>query len=291
MPSNKLKDEEHKKIIEISSDPEYRDLTPWQIVPRLADKGIYIASEATFYRVLKKTQLLAHRSEVLPRRNFRPKELVAVAPNQVWSWDITYLRSNILGQFFYLYLAIDIYSRKIVAWEIAEKENSEISSKMIRKACLAEGVQRDQLFIHSDNGGPMKGATMLATLQKLGIMPSFSRPRVSDDNAFSESLFKTIKYSSQYPRRPFASVDEAKLWFRSFKDWYNETHLHSGINFVTPAIRHAMLDGPVLAKRKKVYENARRAMPNRWHGQIRNWNPVPYVSLNAVKAIEQKEFA
>lgn len=266
-------------------------MTPKQIVPRLADKGIYIASESTFYKVLKSKQLLAHRSEVLPRRNSRPKELVAVAPNQVWSWDITYLKSNIMGQFFYLYLAIDIYSRKIVAWEIAERENSETSSKMIRKACLAEGVQRHQLFIHSDNGGPMKGATMLATLQKLGVLPSFSRPRVSDDNAFSESLFKTIKYNSRYPRKPFESVDEAKVWFRGFKDWYNETHLHSGINFVTPATRHAMLDGKVLEKRKKVYLAAKAAHPSRWRRGLRNWNPVPYVSLNAVRSGEQKEFA
>lgn len=281
MPGNKLNTEEREQILKIACSAEFRDKTPWQIVPTLADRGIYIGSEASFYRILRQEKLLAHRQSSNPPRHERPKELVAIKPNQVWSWDITYLKSNVLGKFYYLYLAMDIYSRKIVAWDIAEQEKSEISSKMIRKACLSEGVQRHQLFIHSDNGGPMKGATMLATLRRLGVLPSFSRPRVSDDNAFSESLFKTMKYSSYYPRKPFSSVEEAKEWFRFFLDWYNNRHLHSGIKYVSPAVRHQMKDSVILMQRRAVYEEAKTKNPLRWVQKPRNWEPVPFVILNA----------
>jgi putative transposase len=180
--------------------------------------------------------------------------MIAHAPNQVWSWDITYLRSRIMGMFFYLYLVIDIFSRKIVGWEVSDHESSELAADMIGQACRAEGVQENQLFIHSDNGGPMKGATMLATLRRLGVLPSFSRPSVSDDNAYSEALFRTLKYRPWYPNKPFSSIEEAEAWVTEFVRWYNTEHLHSGICFVTPECRHQGHDILVLEKRKRVYE-------------------------------------
>ena len=188
-PANKLTPEERQWIVEVCNQPEYQSLPPSQIVPMLADQGAYIGSESTCYRVLREEDQINRRGHAeVPRNVSKPKGYKADGPNQVYSWDITYLASALKGSFYYLYLIVDIYSRKIVGWEVHEKESAAHASLLIRKACLAEGVQPDQLVLHSDNGSPMKGATMLATLQKLGVTPSFSRPSVSDDNPYSESL-------------------------------------------------------------------------------------------------------
>ncbi len=168
----------------------------------------------------------------------------------------------------------------IVAWRVEEIESAEIAAQMIQEACLRYGVDRNQLVIHSDNGGPMKGATLLATLQALGIIPSFSRPRVSDDNPYSEALFRTLKYRPEYPGRPFEGLQEAKAWMQAFVRWYNHEHRHSGIKFVTPASRHAGEAEQILMKRKEVYAQAKRRNPSRWSGSTRNWDPIVEVRLN-----------
>jgi len=159
---------------------------------------------------------------------------------------LTYLASTIKGSFYRLYLIEDIYSRKIVGWEIHDNETAEHASVLISKACLAEGIHKKGLVLHSDNGSPMKGATMLATLQKLGIVPSFSRPSVSDDNPFSESTFRTLKYTPSYPNKPFDTIQAARKWVDEFVTWYNETHRHSSIKFVTPGQRHRGEDGVIV---------------------------------------------
>lgn len=282
-PANQLSLEEKKKIIEISCSAEFRDKTPWEIVPTLADRGVFIASESSFYKILRQERMLSHRLNCSPPKHSRPKELIAHAPNQVWSWDITYLKSPVLGQFYYLYMVIDIYSRKIIDWEVKEYQSEDIAAQMMARACFTEGIEARQLFIHSDNGGPMKGATMLATLQKLGVVPSFSRPNVSDDNAYSESLFRTLKYRPSYPTRAFHSMEEAKTWVAVFVQWYNFEHLHSGIKFVTPASRHNLDDTRLLENRKKVYEKAKRKNPSRWIKKTRNWEPIISVKLNSLK--------
>jgi len=260
----------------------FRELAPSQIVPILAEEGVYVASESSFYRVLRQEKLLAHRERSRPRHHGRPAEYIARGPNEVWSWDITYLRSALRGQFYYLYLVVDVWSRKIVAWMIAQQESSEIAAAMITRASVENGVDRDHLVIHSDNGGPMKGATLLATLQFLGIVPSFSRPRVYDDNPYSEALFRTLKYRPEYPSLPFESLEEAQRWVHGFVGWYNTDHRHSGIRFVTPQLRHAGQEAQVLAKRKEVYEEAKQRNPSRWTGATRNWSPITEVSLNPV---------
>ncbi len=191
-----------------------------------------------------------------------------------------YLPSTVVGRFFRLYLIMDIYSRKIVGWEIHESESAEHASQLIRKACLAEKVRPSQLVLHSDNGSPMKGATMLATLQRLGIVASFSRPSVSNDNPYSESLFGTMKYLPSYPDKPFASLTHARSWVERFATWYNEQHRHSALRFVTPAQRHRGEDQALLAQRKQVYEQARQEKPERWSTVTRNWSPVGEVWLN-----------
>jgi putative transposase len=279
-PANALSDVERVLVIETANSPKFANLPPCQIVPKLADEGKYIASESTFYRILKEENLLAHRSRSNPRTHKKPEALVAFGPNQIWSWDITYLKAAIKGTYYYLYLPMDIFSRAIVHWEVHECENAEKASFMIEQACSLNNIKKDQIVLHSDNGGPMKGATMLATLQRLGVAPSFSRPSVSNDNPFSESLFKTMKYCPSFPARGFASIAEAREWVRRFVDWYNNLHLHSGINFVTPASKHNGLDGKILKKRHNVYECARQMNPNRWSKKTRNWSEVKIVELN-----------
>lgn len=279
-PANALSVEERKQIISISSSPEYRDESPAQIVPKLADEGIYIASESSFYRVLRANQMLTHRGKAQGANRHRPEEIIASGANVAWSWDITYLKSAMKGMFFYLYLIIDIWSRKIVGWEVHEKEDSQYASELIRTAAMAEEVEPDTLILHSDNGGPMKGATMLATLQWLGIVPSFSRPHVSDDNPYSESLFRTLKYRPEYPDRPFGSTEEARDWVKEFVGWYNHEHRHSGIQFVTPAQRHSGEECEILKNREEVYREAKERNPSRWSGKTRNWEPIDTVILN-----------
>ena len=279
-PPNKLTQLERQKIVTTLNSPEHRDLSPNQIVPLLADQGHYLGSEASFYRILREEKLQNHREPSRPGVHARPTAKVATGPNQVWSWDITYLPSPVRGLFFYLYLVMDVWSRKIVGWEIHPVEDMELSSAMIRRLCKENGIFPDQLKLHADNGGPMKGATMLATLQKLGVAASFSRPRVSDDNPYSESLFRTLKYRPEYPRRPFESIEAAIAWVFGFVRWYNEEHLHSEISFVTPNDRHAGRDIAILEARHEVYKQAQKKNPNRWSGKTRNWTAPEEVVLN-----------
>ncbi|NOX08660.1 MAG: IS3 family transposase, partial [Gammaproteobacteria bacterium] len=224
-----------------------------------------------------------------PKNHTKPKGYNATAPNQVWSWDITYLASAVRGIFYYLYLIEDIFSRKIVGWEIHERESAEYASQLIRKACLTENIHQEGQVLHSDNGSPMKGATMLATLQKLGVVPSFSRPSVSDDNPYSESLFRTLKYTPDYPNQPFQNLEVAREWVHGFVRWYNEQHRHSAIQYVTPTQRHEGVDQAILIQRKAVYEAAKKRNPARWSGEIRNWDRIENVWLNPPKEIRAEE--
>ena len=269
---------------------------PWSVIrctrpiavdpgrPRLADNGAYLASESSFYRVLRAADQLHRRGRAkAPRTVPKPQGYKARAANQVWSWDITFLASTLRGAFYRLYLVEDIFSRKIVGWEVHEQESAEHASVLIRKACLAEGIHQDGLVLHADNGGPMKGATMLATLQRLGVVPSFSRPSVSDDNPYSESLFRTLKYTPAYPRKPFESLEAARRWVHRFVQWYNHEHRHSAIRYVTPSERHGGKDTVLLKRREAVYEAARKRTPQRWSGKTRNWEQVAEVWLNPPK--------
>lgn len=283
-PHNRLSDQERQHILSVINCPEYGHLPPAQIVPKLADQGQYLASESTLYRLLKNAGQLRHRNRQRPSQPQRkPRALSASAPNEIYSWDITYLPASIRGRFYYLYLFLDLFSRKIVGWQIYDTEDSNRASELIQAICQQEGISAGQVILHSDNGGPMKGATMLATLRELGIVPSFSRPAVSNDNPYSEALFRTLKYRPQYPDKPFASLQAARAWMTGFVHWYNTTHRHSAIRFVTPEQRHRGEDKTLLAQRHAVYEAARARHPQRWSGKTRNWNPVETVYLNPEK--------
>ncbi len=279
-PANALTEEEQAKVLEIVNSPEFRDLSPKQIVPRLADRNEYHASESTMYRILRKANQLAHRGRARPPTAHRPPEHVAHGPNEVLSWDITYLRAAIAGKFFYLYLFVDIWSRKIVGWDVHGAESPDLAADLAAKTCAELGVDPEGIVLHSDNGGPMKGATMLATLERLGVIPSFSRPAVSDDNAFSEALFRTLKYRPWFPSKPFESIEAARAWVANFVHWYNNVHRHSAIRYVTPAERHDGREAATLARRRRVYERARMRAPGRWTRGVRNWEPAGAVRLN-----------
>lgn len=283
-PTNKLRTEERAAILAVCHQPAYQSLPPSQIVPRLADAGEYLASESSFYRVLREADQVHRRGTAqAPRPVTKPAGFKATGPNQVWSWDITFLASSLRGTFFRLYLVLDIFSRKIVGWEVHEQESAAYASVLIRKACLAEGIHQEGLVLHADNGGPMKGATMLAMLQTLGVVPSFSRPSVSDDNPYSESLFRTLKYVPAYPRQPFVSLEAARRWVVGFVQWYNDEHRHSAIGYVTPNQRHRGVDADILKQRDAVYEAAKQRNPERWSGKTRNWKRVTAVWLNPPK--------
>ena len=287
-PKNALTPEERAKVLFAANCAEHRDLSPNQIVPRLADKGIYIASESTFYRVLHEAKQVAHRGRAKPAQKRETPEHVATGANQVWVWDITYLPTTTRGSFFFLYLMLDLFSRKVVGWAVYEFESMELSAELLGTAMKAEGVAASSaLVLHADNGGPMKGSTMLAKMQQLGVVPSFSRPSVSDDNAYAESFFRHLKYAPAWPAKPFATIEEARSWVARFVDWYNTQHRHSGIRYVTPLERHEGREHEVLQGRERLYEEARRRHPERWSGSTRNWKPVEEVALTPASCSER----
>ncbi|MDN6294681.1 MAG: IS3 family transposase [Alkalibacterium sp.] len=288
-PKNKITKEERDEIINTVNSPRFADLSPTQIVPKLAEEGIYIASESTFYRVLREEKINKHRSRTRQPVKREVPTHVATARNQVWTWDITWLNAIIKGQYYKLYLIVDMFSRFIVSYEVWETEKAEYAETLIRKATLSQGVNGRPLVLHSDNGSPMKAATFLATLEKLGVQSSFSRPRVSNDNPYSESLFKTMKYRPEFPFSGFSSLEEARKWVQRFVSWYNNIHLHSGINYLTPYQRHYGLEQMIMEKRNKTYEEAKLKHPERWSKGTRDWSLPEYVSLNPIKENELKE--
>ena len=284
-PKNQLSKQERAVVLETVNAPEYRDLSPNQIVPRLADEGRYIGSEATIFRILREEGQLAHRGRAKAPVRAEAEEHIATGPNQVWSWDISYLKTTVRGRFFFLYFMLDIYSRRIMGWAVHDEESGEHASTLFRAVSTKSQRNLEGLVLRSDNGGPMRGSTMLATLDQLGVRASFSRPGVSADNAFSEALFRTTKYRPDYPA-PFDTLDEARAWVDAFVTWYNHEHRHSALRFVTPDDRHHGRDAALLAARDRVYERARQRHPERWSGKTRNWKPVGSVRLGPHKTDE-----
>ncbi|QWA09357.1 transposase family protein [Sodalis ligni] len=204
-------------------------------------------------------------------------------PRQVWTWDITWMASRVRGRYFYLYLIEDIFSRKIVGYEVHEEENGDQAAALLQRTVLREQCYRQPLVLHADNGAPMKSQTLKAKLEELQITGSHSRPRVSNDNPYVESLFRTLKYVPAWPSSGFLDLDEARQWVEYFSRWYNEEHRHSAIGYVTPEQRHQGHDIALLANRKALYESAQRANPERWSKHCRQWQRVEVVMLNPDK--------
>lgn len=292
-PKNKLSEEEKQEILTVVNEPRFASLPPSQIVPCLADEGRYLASEASFYRTMKEAGQQHPRGHAKPPVRRAPASHCASGPNQLWCWDITYCASPVRGLYFYLYVVMDVYSRKIVGWDVHETESGEHASVLIRRSVMAAGIAGTHapLILHSDNGSPMKSGTLLATLQWLGVTPSYSRARVSNDNAYVESLFRTCKYRPEYPTEGFESLDSVREWVLTFVAWYNQQHRHSGLKFITPEERHSGLSEKLMAQRKRLYRQAQAKHPERWSGAIRDWDLPEKVWLNALKDQEKKKEA
>jgi len=283
-PPNKFSAIERQALLDVACRADFASLTPHQIVPKLADEGIYLGSESTFYRVLKAEKLSGRRGRASVSRRRAPTTHRADGPNQLWCWDITWMPTTIRGRYFYWYMMKDVYSRMLVANEVWEVESGEQASALLTKACLIEGTEDRPLVLHSDNGSVMKGALMRATMTELGVQSSFSRPRVSNDNAYAEALFRTAKYCPMWPERPFDTLDEARVWVQEFVAWYNNEHCHSGLKYVTPRQRHSGQADELLTKRRVVYEQAKAKNPTRWSGDTRDWQLAGSVYLNPERA-------
>ncbi len=279
-PLNKLSEAERAAVLNVANEPRFASLPPTQIVPRLADEGRYVASESSFYRLLREADQLHHRGRARAPQTRPVPRHCATAPNQLWAWDITYLPGPVVGMFFFLYLVLDVYSRKIVAHEVHGAESSPHAARLIECAVAREGVAEGVLVLHQDNGSPMKGSTFAAKAAELGVTLSYSRPGVSDDNAYAESLFRTCKYRPTFPANGFADLDQARQYMLSFARWYNHEHKHRNLNFVSPAERHCGEETAIFARRIQVYEAARVKHPERWSRTIRNWSLPKEVWLN-----------
>jgi putative transposase len=281
-PANALSAEETQAILEACHRPDHASLPPDQIVVRLLDQeALYLGSVSTFYRVLRRHGEVTHRGRAkTPKRQARPTTYHAGAPNRLWSWDCTWLPGPVKGTYYYLVMIIDIFSRKVVGWEVFLGESADNARGVLERAVLAEHVVQQPLVLHADNGSAFKAATLLEKLRDMNIEPSFSRPRVSNDNPYSEALFRTCKYVPTYPVNGFAALPAARDWVQAFARWYNHEHPHSGIRFVTPAERHAGQDTAVLTRRHSLNQQARSRNPSRWTGKTRNWEPVHTVALN-----------
>jgi len=280
-PAHKLTQAEREQVLAVCHEPRFADLPPSQIVPRLADEGIYLASESSFYRVLRAQGEQQQRGRAAKAVSNQPPRHVATEPNSVWVWDITFLPcTEVVGQFFYLYAILDLWSRKIVAWEVHEYECGEWAAELVQKAAWREHLQRRPLILHADNGAAPTAYTLKAKLEALGIRPSHSRPGVSDDNAHMEAWFRTAKYRPGYPSKGFADIDAARAWVLKLVNWYNGEHLHSAIGFVTPSRRHEGDAPALLAHRTRVYEVARARNPRRWSRGVRHWDDPEHVWLN-----------
>ena len=241
----------------------FMDKSPHQVYASLLDDGDYLCSVRTMYRILDEDQATQERRNQLKRPNYTKPELLATAPNQVWSWDITKLLGPEKWTYYYLYVILDIYSRYAVGWMLAHREHADLATRLIRETIEKQNVVEDQLVIHSDRGPSMTSHSVAQLLATLGVTKSHSRPHVSNDNPFSESQFKTMKYRPEFPKR-FGCYEDGLSFCRRFFGWYNDEHYHSGIGFVTPAMLHYGQAHQVVASRQTTLENAYAAHPERF---------------------------
>ena len=262
-PARKLAPAEVERVLAILHEPRFVDSAPETIVATLLDEGSFVASPRTFYRVLAARGEARERRDQLRHERYAVPRLEAPAPNRVWSWDITKLRGPRPGILYFLYVIIDIYSRYVVGWMLADRESGELARALFEKTCRRHGVLPGSLTFHADRGGPMRSLTVADLADLLGVALSFSRPRVSNDNPFSESQFKTLKYRPEFPDR-FGSRAHAKSHVTKFFGWYNDEHRHSGIGYLTPADVHFGRAAAVLERRQRVLDLAAKAHPERF---------------------------
>lgn len=275
-----LAEAEKVELLKTLNSEAFCDLSPHVIEAKLADQGQYLASASTMYRLLRRNKLLVHRGRAKAPQQVPKLETIAKAPNRVWCWDITYLPGPVKGKPFLLYMVQDLFSRKIIDHCIATRESDTIATDLMMKCLKAENLSGQGLRLHNDNGNAMKSYMFREKLEDLGVMQTFSRPSVKDDNPFIEATFKTMKYRPLYPYRPFRSGDEAHKWVTNFVRWYNHDHLHSGIKYVTPMQKHLGEDIRILEQRRRIFMEAREKCPLRWSKPPKAWLPSCSARLN-----------
>lgn len=289
VPSNRFSDEERARVLASCHEARFADVPPSQMVPVLADEGIYQGSESTYYRVLHEANEQHERGRARTRTAKPLSTHCAKGPNELWSWDVTFLGSPVRGIYYYLYMIMDIWSRKIVGYEVYKSETGDLAAQLFDRTVLAEGCRGKGVVLHADNGAPQRSSTLRVKLDQLGLRTSYSRPRVSNDNAYSEALFRTTKYRHDFPEDGFKTIEDARVWVLGFVRWYNTEHRHSAIRFVTPSQRHEGKDREILDNRKALYKQAKERNPDRWSGETRNWDRPGEVWLNPTQKIDESD--
>jgi len=273
-PARALKTAERQEVVDTLHSQRFVDQAPPQVYSTLLEEGVYLCSVRTMYRFLAAADEVRERRNQLRHPVYAKPELIATAPNQVWSWDLTKLRAMEKWTYYYLYVLLDIYSRYVVGWMLAHVESGELASQLLEQACAKQGVNRDQLIVHADRGSAPASKTLAQKMIDLGVAQSFSRPRVSNDNPFSEAQFKTFKYQPTYPDR-FNDFDHGLAYCREFFPWYCNEHKHSGIAMLTPADVHYGRAEQVLAARQRVLNQAFAKHPERFVNGPPRVTPLP----------------
>ena len=262
-PPRALKAAERQHILDLLYSPRFQDLAVPQVFYNLLDDSTYLCSIRTMYRLLQTDQASRERRNQRRLPRYEKPELLATGINQVWTWDITKLRSPTPGLYYHLYVLLDLFSRLVVGWRVAERESSQYAQELIAMSCERQKVGRGELTLHSDRGPSMTSQTVDALLVQLDVEKSLSRPYTPNDNAYSESQFRTMKYRPNYPQR-FGSLEDARAWCRQFFVWYNQDHRHSGIRYLTPWEVHSGQGEQVLSRRHEVMRQAYEAHPERF---------------------------
>jgi putative transposase len=273
-PARALSKQERERVVDVLSSERFVDRSPAEVFATLLDEKKYFCSERTMYRVLAECQPVRERRNQLQHPQYSKPELMATAPNQVWSWDITKLLGPKKWTYYYLYVLLDIFSRYAVGWMVADRENSALAGRLIEETCTKQGVEPKILTLHSDRGSPMTSKCTAQLLADLGVTRSLSRPQISDDNPFSEAQFKTLKYHPGFPRR-FTGTDHATGYCRSFFPWYHTEHRHGGLAMLSPADAHYGRAQAMLEQRQRTLADAWAAHPERFVHGIPQPRPLP----------------
>ena len=288
-PVRALPPSERQAVLKVLDSERFVDRAPAEVVAALLEEGRYLCSERTMYRILEERAPVRERRDQLRHPAYAKPELIATAPNEVWSWDTTKLLGPQKWTYYYLYVVLDIFSRYVVGWMLADRENSVLAGRLITESCDKHGVRPDVLTLHSDRRSPMTSKCTAQLLADLGVTQSLSRPRVSDDNAFSEAQFKTLKYHPGFPRR-FAGIDAAKAYCRSFFPWCNRDHRHGGIAMLTPEVVHHGRVDAMLARRQSALDAAYVAHPLRFPGgpTVKSPPTAVYINPPAAGSVESR---
>jgi putative transposase len=287
-PKHALSTTERQDVVNMLNSPLYVDLAPSQIYTQLLEEGKYVCSTRTMYRLLAENDQVRERRNVIRHPSYTKPELLATGPNEVWSWDITKLKGPAKWTYYYLYVILDIFSRYVVGWMIAERESGTLAKKLIEETCYKQNIDKEQLTLHADRGSSMKSKVVAHMLSDLGVTKTHSRPRVSNDNPFSESQFKTMKYRPQFPKR-FGSIQDARLFCVNFFQWYNEVHRHSGIALYTPSDVHYGRIEQIHQDRQKTLDAAYKRHPNRFVNKPpKAALPPKEVWINPPKKVDDK---